>query len=122
MNMMMSQVQVPSYPPPFYNQPHMQGAGPYFNASNSDFYPQPSPADYSAGYQGQPSNLSVFNPTAQVYVPTQPDHSHVYKAPPPFTNQAQSKGFTNSKTKESVPNKVWTDVREVLRKPISICS
>ena len=95
--MMMSQVQVPSYPPPFYNQPHMQGAGPYFNASNSDFYPQPSPADYSAGYQGQPSNLSVFNPTAQVYVPTQPDHSHVYKAPPPFTNQAQSKGFTNSK-------------------------
>ena len=85
--MMVSTVPVPSYPPPYYNQtqPH------YYN--QSDYYP-PDYTGQQGGYQPGQNNISVFNPSAQVYVPDQTAAAaHVYKAPPPFT---QNKSYSSS--------------------------
>ena len=58
---------VPSYPPPFYNQPQ-----PFYNPpANTDYFPQSS--DFTPGYQQ--NNMTVFNPSAQMFIP-----------PPPFSN------------------------------------
>ena len=83
---MMTGVQVPSYPPPYYNSTH-----PYYHTP-TDFYPggAGNTGDhYTGGYQGP-----VFTPH-QVFIPPADQlQSQVYKAPPPFA-QHQSKSFTS---------------------------
>merc|ERR1719189_1812915 len=90
-------VQVPSYPPPYFQQAAM--AQPFYNQQpGPDYFP--NTGDYSTSYQQPPSTMSVFNPTAQVYLPpagSTPDHSaHVYKPPPSSINRGQNKSYQHS--------------------------
>lgn len=83
--MVMNQVQVPSYshPPPFFNHSqHMAPVPPYYTQSGTDFFPNQS-ADFQAGYPH--NNMTVFNPSAQVFVPPGDQlPASMYKAPPPM--------------------------------------
>merc|ERR550539_1275618 len=64
---------VPSFPPPFYNQPQ-----PFYPPGNSEYFPGSS--DFTPGYQ----QTTVFNPTAQMFLPPADQlQTHIYKAPPP---------------------------------------
>eukprot|EP00090_Calanus_glacialis_P045897 TRINITY_DN8771_c0_g1_i1.p1 TRINITY_DN8771_c0_g1~~TRINITY_DN8771_c0_g1_i1.p1 ORF type:complete len:1155 (-),score=284.07 TRINITY_DN8771_c0_g1_i1:295-3714(-) len=82
-SMMMNQVQVPSYPPPFFNpSQHMAPVPPFYAQSGTDYFPN-QPADFQTGFPQ--NNLTVFNPSAQVFVPPVDQlPAPIYKAPPPI--------------------------------------
>ena len=88
---------VPSFPPPFYNQPQ-----PFYPPGNSEYFPGSS--DFTPGYQ----QTTVFNPTAQMFLPPADQlQTHIYKAPPPgppFSNN-QKQNFPSAKPyQDSDPN------------------
>jgi len=115
--MMINQVQVPvpSYPPPFFNHSqHMAPVPPFYTQSGTDYFPN-QPADFQAGYPQ--NNLTVFNPSAQVFVPPGDQvPAPIYKAPPPIPtaqknyqptvvpNSRPSKQTTNPNFNSSVPD------------------
>ena len=82
---------VPAYPPPaaYYQQAAM--TQPFYGQQAQQEY-FTGAGDFAAGFQ---NNMSVFNPTAQVYVPpvqtSVPDHS-MYK-PPPQASRGQNKSY-----------------------------
>ena len=81
--LMMNPVPVPSYPPPFYPPAPVPS---YYGSAGPEFY---TAGEFGPGYQ-QAGGLTVFNPTAQVFVPPGPEPGppHLYKAPPPFPGPA----------------------------------
>ena len=101
--MMMTAVPVPSYPPPFYPQLPGVPAQPYLAAP--EFYPGQAP-EYGYPHQPAAANVSVFNPSAQVYIPPAPadSHAHSYKAPPPVAAQPQTKPFPPSSAAKQFPS------------------
>merc|ERR1719427_2499722 len=99
----MNQVQVPSYPPPFFspNQHITAAVPPFYGQSGSDFFPNQS-ADYQPGYPQ--NNLTVFNPSAQVFIPPGDQlQANIYKAPPPIP--AAQKNYPNTTTTTTRPVK-----------------
>eukprot|EP00092_Neocalanus_flemingeri_P014343 GFUD01015471.1.p1 GENE.GFUD01015471.1~~GFUD01015471.1.p1 ORF type:complete len:1084 (+),score=275.69 GFUD01015471.1:206-3457(+) len=107
--MMMNQVQVPSYPPPFFNPAqHMApGVPPFYTTAGGDYFPN-QPADYQTGYPQ--NNLTVFNPSAQVFIPPAPEEqlqAAIYKAPPPIP--PAQKNYPPTTTSTSRPVKAVTN-------------
>jgi len=100
--MMMNQVQVPSYPPPFFNHTqHMTQVSPFYTQPGGDFYSN-QPPEYQTGYP--PNNLTVFNPSAQVFIPPGDPHAaNIYKAPPPI--HSAQKNYPPTSTSSSRPTK-----------------
>ena len=87
---------VPAYPPPaaYYQQAAM--TQPFYGQQAQQEY-FAGGGDFTAGFPPHQNNMSVFNPSAQVYVPpvqtSVPDHSsHMYK-PPPQASRGQNKSY-----------------------------
>ena len=90
---------VPAYPPPgaYYQQAAM--TQPFYGQQQQEYFTGGT-GDFSAGFQPHQSNMSVFNPSAQVYVPpaqtpVPEPSSHMYKPPPP-ASRGQGKSYHNS--------------------------
>ena len=96
--MMMNQVQVPSYPPPFFNpSQHMAPTvPPFYTQAGSDYFPNQS-TEYQTGYPQ--NNLTVFNPSAQVFIPPGDQlQAAIYKAPPPIPPAQKNYPTTTAST------------------------
>ena len=109
---MMTPVQVPTFPPPYYSP------APYYNTPAGDYY-QGQP-EYQ-GYQGQPApgNVSVFNP-AQVFIPpvtTVQQSGPVQYKPSSYSGQQSHKSFSNKQFSNSSSYDQSSDLVLALNKP-----